>query len=110
MKSGRFLNLPLFLWLPGIRNKARVRLRESSQRHETVANAVLGNYSSEDLKITGVEINQKDDLILTSAAYGAGMTLDLLCELKTKELLELQDAVMFVGSMGSFNGVGNLRI
>jgi hypothetical protein len=68
----------------------------------TVADAILGSYSREDLKITGVEIYQKDNLILTSAAYGAGMTLDLLCELKMSGLLELGSAVMFVGSMGSF--------
>ena len=67
----------------------------------TVANAVLGSYSRDDLKITGVETYQNDDLILTSAAYGAGMTLDLLCELKG--LGALGDAVIFVGSMGSFN-------
>jgi purine-nucleoside phosphorylase len=67
----------------------------------TVANAVLGSYSRDDLKITGVEIYQNGDLILTSAAYGAGMTLDLLCELK--RLLAFGDAIIFVGSMGSFN-------
>jgi hypothetical protein len=67
-----------------------------------VADSVLGRCSREDLKITGVEIYQKNNLILTSAAYGAGMTRDLLCELKIKGLLEPGNAVMFVGSMGSF--------
>lgn len=69
----------------------------------TVADSVLGRWSRDDLKITGVEIYQNDDLILTSAAYGAGMTLDLLTELKNEGLLERGNAVMFVGSMGSFN-------
>jgi purine-nucleoside phosphorylase len=69
----------------------------------TVADAILGSYSREDLKITGVEIYQKNNLILTSAAYGAGMTLDLLHELKNEGLLERGNAVIFVGSMGSFN-------
>ena len=68
-----------------------------------VADAVLGVYSTEDLKITGVEIYRKDNLLLTSAAYGAGMTLDTLAELKSKDLFETGDIIMFVGSMGSLN-------
>ena len=69
----------------------------------TVADTVLGSYQRDELKITGVETYQKDNLILTSAAYGAGMTFDALHELKMKGLLDPGNAVVFVGSMGSLN-------
>ena len=83
--------------------KAIVNFGNPRKDMTTVANTVLGSYSRRDLKITGVEIYQQDNLILTSAAYGAGMTLDLLHELKIEDLLEPNNAVIFVGSMGSFN-------
>jgi len=67
----------------------------------TVANTVLGRYSREDLKITGVEIYRTHNLLVTSATYGAGMTLDALHELKNNGLVKHGNAVVFVGSMGS---------
>ncbi len=68
-----------------------------------IADIVLGTYSRDDLKLTGVEIYQKDNIFLTSAAYGAGMTLDALQEMKINGLLERGSAIVFIGSMGSLN-------
>lgn len=68
-----------------------------------MADIVLGKYSRDVLGITGVEVYQQDHLLVTSPAYGAGMTRDALVELKKKGLVRAGDAIAFVGSMGSLN-------
>lgn len=83
--------------------KAIVNFGNPHKAMATVADATMGTYSRDELKITGVKIYRTDDLLMTSAAYGSGMTLDVLSELKINGLLERGNAVIFVGSMGSLN-------
>jgi len=82
---------------------AIVNLGNPRKGMRVVADAVLGTYSTDDLKITGVEVYRKGNLLLTSATYGAGMTLDSLEELKIKGLVKVDDSIIFVGSMGSLS-------
>jgi purine-nucleoside phosphorylase len=83
--------------------KAIINFGNPRKNMSAVADAVLDVHSSIELKITGVELYQSRDLLLTSAAYGAGMTLDLLSELSISGQLQSGDEIVFVGSMGSLN-------
>lgn len=66
-----------------------------------LANTVVPHTSCESLKLTGIQVYRKEHLLLTSPAYGAGMTLDCLEEMKLRKLIGSGDTLVFVGSMGS---------
>jgi len=82
---------------------AVVNLGNPRKDMAAVADSVLGEYSRDSLKITGMEIYSKETVLLTSAAYGAGMTLDSLQEMTMRELIGPGDAILLVGSMGSLS-------
>ena len=94
--------------------KAIVNFGNPRKDMAAVADVVLGTYSRDQLKLTGVEIYRNDDLVLTSPVYGAGMTLDALQEMKLNGLTGLGTPIIFVGSMGSLNeqaiSLGNVVI
>ncbi len=68
-----------------------------------MAGSVLGECSRDSLKITGIEVYSTKTVLLTSAAYGAGMTLDCLQEMTMHRLIGPGDAILLVGSMGSLS-------
>lgn len=82
---------------------AVVNLGNPRKDMSAVAHSVLGEYSSDSLKITGIEVYKKEPVLLTSAAYGAGMTLDCLQEMTMSGLIGPDDAILLVGSMGSLS-------
>lgn len=81
--------------------KAIINFGNPRKDMKFVADAVLSKHSQSQLKITGLETYESNGILLSSAAYGAGMTFDALYELKNTGLIERGDAVIFVGSMGS---------
>jgi purine-nucleoside phosphorylase len=66
-----------------------------------VAAGVIGNAVPRRLRITGVTAFSTSGVVLTSPAYGAGMTLDCLEELCDANLIDSGESLIFVGSMGS---------
>ncbi len=82
---------------------AIINLGNPRKNMTVVADAILPIYSHDDLKITGVDIYLADNVLMSSATYGAGMTLDALEELKMMSLIGRGDMIVFVGSMGSLN-------
>jgi purine-nucleoside phosphorylase len=83
--------------------KAIVNFGNPRKDMAAVADVVLGAYSRDQLKLTGVEIYRKDDFLLTSPVYGAGMTLDALQEMKLNGTIGFGTPIVFVGSMGSLD-------
>ena len=87
---------------------AVINLGNPAKDMTLVADNVLGRYSEQRLKLTGVRVYQGDGLLVTSPAYGSGMILDALKEMNQEEmnqgpLIGDKDSVIFVGSMGSLN-------
>jgi purine-nucleoside phosphorylase len=88
---------------------AIVNLGNPSKDMTAIATSVLPGYSAEVLKLTGIKVYRKDNLLLTSPAYGAGMTLDSLEEMRLKGWIGANDAIILVGSMGSLSAKINLE-
>jgi hypothetical protein len=86
-----------------------VNLGNPSKDMTAVADTVLTSHSYESLKLTGIKVYRKEHLLLTSPAYGAGMTLDCLEEMRMTGLIGSNDAIILVGSMGSLSGKINLE-
>src|SRR2546421_6180734 len=82
---------------------AIVNLGNPRKEMTVVADAVLERQSTKSLKLTGIEVYQGDSFQLTSPAYGAGMTLDCLEEMTMSGMIGDEDAIIFVGSMGSLS-------
>ncbi|MDX6529695.1 MAG: hypothetical protein QOH41_1985 [Blastocatellia bacterium] len=88
---------------------AIINLGNPSKDMTAVAETVLKGHSCEALKLTGTKLYRKEHLVITSPAYGAGMTLDCLEEMRMRELIRPNDAIILVGSMGSLGAKINLE-
>lgn len=80
---------------------ALVNLGASNKDFASIATLVLSSYSTTKLKITGASVFVGSRELMTTACYGAGMTLDCLEELYRMGLIEEGDHVVLIGSMGS---------
>ncbi|HJP95325.1 MAG TPA: hypothetical protein VJ875_25470 [Pyrinomonadaceae bacterium] len=83
---------------------AIINLGNPRKDMSAIIRSTLGTCSTQALKITGIDVFRANGILITSPTYGAGMTLDALCEMTDRSLIGSDDRALFVGSMGSLSG------
>jgi purine-nucleoside phosphorylase len=78
-----------------------LNLGNPAKEVSSILNVLLPSCSKRVLKLTGAQVFLGPNIAVTSAVYGAGMTLDCLEEMKLEGTFQAGDSLMLVGSMGS---------